>query len=418
MQKTIYINSVSGNIKAPASKSCLQRALAISLLTEGASELRGISFCDDVNAALSMIKDLGAEVSISGDTIFVQGTGTPKPEGRILNCGESGLASRLFIPLASLFNEEITIEGHGSLLTRKMDDFSGPLRNLGVSFRSENGFLPVRVRGPLKHGRAIVNGKMSSQFLSGLLIALPVTGGKSILDVIDLASKPYIDITIEIMRLAGVNVTHNQYREFVIEAGQTYRPLRYEVEGDWSGASVFLAMGAISGSLTIDGLRADSFQADRVVLDVLAGCGAKVIINKNSVRVSSSLLKPFVFDASDAPDLVPALAVLALACSGRSEIHNIERLRVKESDRVMSVTQLITAIGGSVEEKDNTLIITGGRKLPGGVVDACNDHRIVMAAAASSLLCEQPVTVKGVESVNKSYPQFIDHLVSLGADVK
>lgn len=417
MQTEVKISTTSGTIKAPASKSCMQRALAISLLTRGTSVIRNLSSCNDVNAALSMTRSLGAAVEADNEKIIITGTGRPQPVTDIINCGESGLASRLFIPVASLSEKKITIEGHGSLLSRRMDDFSTPLRSLGVEFLSASGFLPVTVQGPMKGGRTTVNGKMSSQFLSGLLIALPVTGAESLVEVTGLESKPYVDITIDIMKMAGVNVINNNYSEFIIKGRQEYHPFDYTVEGDWSGASVFLVMGAISGGIHIKGLNAYSSQADRRILDVISECGADLKVGGDEITVHSAELRPFIFDASDAPDLVPALSVLALGCNGRSVINRIERLRVKESDRVMSISEMVKAIGGSITEVNDSLIIEGGRKLSGGVVDSFNDHRIVMAASAASLLCNNRILIKGTESVNKSYPEFTDHLVRVGASV-
>ncbi len=418
MKAGIRIIRTSGQIEAPASKSCMQRALAISLLAKGKSVISNLSTCDDVAAALSMIKDLGATVTETEDTITVIGKGVPVPVKDVINCGESGLASRLFIPLASLSDREITIQGRGSLLSRKMEDFSAPFNAMGVEFQSASGFLPVKVKGPLKGGKANVNGAMSSQFLSGLLIALPITGNESTIEVNGLASKPYIDITIDIMRMAGVNVINRNYEEFIVNAGQKYHPFAYKVEGDWSGASAFLVMGAVNGNITVKGLNHLSYQADSKILEVLKECGAQVTITGDAITVSSSDLQPFVFDATDAPDLVPSLAVLALACKGQSSFHHIERLRVKESDRVMSISEMIHSLGGKVREESGSLIIDGGLRLKGGVVESFNDHRIVMAAAAASLLCENSILINGTESVNKSYPEFMDHLFRVGATIQ
>lgn len=417
MQTEVRVSNINGIIKAPASKSCMQRALALALLARGRSVINNPSFCDDSLSAMSMAEDLGALVEREDGSVAVTGNGIPSPVKNVINCGESGLAARLFIPVSALCDQEISIQGRGTLLSREMKHFSEPLKELGVEFDSPSGFLPVRVKGPLQGGRVSIDGSMSSQFLSGLLIALPLTQSESSIEVDRLNSKPYVDLTVEMMKMAGVQVINNGYRMFFIKAGQKYHPFSYTVEGDWSGASLFMVLGAIRGKITITGLDIDSYQADRKIINLLSDIGATVKVSRKAITISSSGLRPFRFDASQAPDLVPSMVVLALACEGRSEISNISRLRMKESDRIVSLYGMVRSLGGKVTEESDSLIIEGGNALRGGVVESFNDHRIAMAAAAASILCNDNVIIRGTECISKSYPDFMDHLARAGGRI-
>ncbi|MEE4215590.1 MAG: 3-phosphoshikimate 1-carboxyvinyltransferase [Bacteroidales bacterium] len=409
-------SSVSGTVNAPASKSAMQRAIACALLAEGRSEIHNPSLCDDAYAALKMSECLGAGTIKLDDRIIIDGG--YKPRCSELFCGESGLGARLFTPLASLNEGWMEINGSGSLLKRPMNMLSETLSQMGVEVISNDGFLPLRVRGPMKGGLAFVDGSMSSQFLTGLLIALPVAKEDSKLIVHKLMSKPYIDLTIDILNHFGVEVVNENYSLFSIPGSQEYKPSSYTVEGDWSGAAFLLVLAALAGDITVRGISAGSTQSDRKVLDVLRDVGASVQVKDNEVRIIKDGLKAFSADLSDCPDLAPPLAVLASFCHGKSILSGTERLKVKESDRGSALMTEMSGLGVKIMNYDNRIEIEGPCMINPGRVDSHGDHRISMALTIMSVAGGGRITVRGAESVNKSYPSFYDDLRKLGVSIK
>lgn len=408
-------SSVSGTVNAPPSKSAMQRAIACALLARGRSELHNPSLCDDAYAALNMAECLGA-TTIKQDRVIIVDGGY-KPHCNELFCGESGLGARLFAPLASLNAGWMQINGSGSLLKRPMNMLSETLGQMGVEVISRGGFLPLKIRGPMKGGLAFVDGSLSSQLLTGLLIALPVVKEDSRLIVRDLKSKPYIDLTIDILNHFGVELINENYSLFSIPGSQEYKASSYKVEGDWSGAAFLLVLAALAGDIRVKGLSPGSTQSDRKVLDVLRDAGAHVEISAGEVRVRKAALKPFTADLSDCPDLAPPLAVLASFCHGKSIISGTERLKVKESDRGSALMKEMSALGVRIMNYDNRIEIEGPSLISKGRVNSHGDHRISMALTILSVASGGKVSVSGAESVNKSYPSFHDDLGKLGVTI-
>ena len=416
MKVEVNSSPIRGSIKAPSSKSAMQRILAGTLLAEGSSEILSPSFCDDSRAVIEIIKGLGAEVSAGDDRVIVKGGFNP--HSREIFCGESGLATRMFTPIAALHDKPITITGKGSILKRPVDMVVKPLADLGVAVESTNGFLPVMVQGPLKGGSIIADGSVSSQFITGLLMALPVVGTDSKLTVENLVSKPYIDLTVSLLSEFGIEIVNDGYHSFKIPGRQNYRPGSYNVEGDWSGAAFLMVMGALSGPVEIHGLNLASTQADKSIYNALNLAGADIRQSSSGFIVSAGRLKGFEFDVSDCPDLAPPLAVLALACEGTTILRGTKRLLAKESNRSKALQETLSALGAAITTGENTIEIEGGLKLKGGSVHSFNDHRIAMANAVAALLCSGPVIIEEMESINKSYPGFINDFVNLGGNIK
>jgi 3-phosphoshikimate 1-carboxyvinyltransferase len=403
---------ISGVVAAPSSKSAMQRIVAGGLLADGVSKIFLPSFCDDALAALSIAEALGAKVEISEDHVVMKGGFNPRNSE--ISCGESGLSARMFSPIAALHEGEIVINGKGSILKRPFKMMEGPLGELGVRISTNNGFLPVKLKGPLTGGKVFADGSVSSQFVTGLLMALPVVQDDSLLIVDNLVSKPYIDLTISILNKFGIIIENDSYRNFKIPGGQKYRAGDFTVEGDWSGASFLLVMGAIGGEAIVKNLDLQSTQADKAIFEVLSMSGANVRYSDDSIIVSKGDLHGFSYDISDCPDLAPPLAVLALACSGRSEITGTTRLTSKESDRGKILETTISSLGGRIKNYNDRIEIFGGIQMKGGPVNSGNDHRIAMALTSASLLCNSPVIIDGIECINKSYPDFIDDFNKLG----
>jgi len=430
MNRVIKPSQISGKLHAPASKSMTQRAIAAGLMAGGTTIIRNPSTCNDSLAALSIAEKLGAtvhkdqhEIRITGIMNIPRnrsaGVGRDRPlqndcdRPLQVNCGESGLAMRMFAPIASLFNYPVTFTGEGSLQNRPVDMIGKGLEQLGVDFSSSNGLLPFTVKGPLKGGTIQIDASDSSQLLSGLLIALPNCSDDSDLFVENLNSVPYIDMTLQLLSTFGITIDHQDYKRFHIPGNQIFSPVDYTVEGDWSNAAFLLVAGVINGSLEVSGLNFASRQADMNILEVLQQTGAMMIISGSSVTLSSSTLKAFRFDATHSPDLFPPLAALAAYCEGTSIISGVYRLIHKESNRSVSIPEVLGKMGITCSVAGNEMYIQGGR-VQGATVWSHLDHRIAMMAAILALGASGTVTITGAECVNKSYPDFFHDLKVAG----
>ena len=402
---------VRGVVTAPASKSVLQRAIFAAALARGTSRIRAASWCDDSVCALGAVSALGAAtVRREGEALITGNAVTP---ARQANCGESGLCLRMMAALAARMTHEITLTGEGTLLQRPVGMIANSLRELGVACHDSAGCLPFVVCGPLRYGKVRVDGSMTSQFASGLVMALPLCAGPSELEIAELQSGPYLGLTLQVMRDFGVVCEASADLSLItIPGSQSYQTRNFEVEGDWSGASCLLVAGALAGQISIGGLRPDSLQPDRRLLTVLEQSGALVEWEGQTVTVRYGSLRPFEFDATDCPDLFPALVALACGCPGTSVVHGAQRLRHKESDRLQVLMQEFARVGGQLKTDGRRLEVQGGR-LQGGEIDAHHDHRIAMSAAVAALVSERGIAIQGAECVNKSYPGFFQDLTRL-----
>lgn len=411
MKTTIHKGRIAGSITAPASKSYAQRAVAAALLAGGETTLTHLDLCNDTRAALDVARRLGASVSHEGPTYTIRGG--LNPASTKLNIGESGLATRLFTPIASLCHMPITINGEGSILRRPIEMMEEPLQALGVEVISNGGYLPISVKGPMRGGEIHVDGSLSSQFITGLLMALPLSPNDTVLHVENLKSRPYVDMTIDLAARFGVAIEHNSYEQFYIAGGQHYAPCTYNIEGDWSGASCLLVAGATAGSITVRNLNHISLQADLAIIEALARAGAEIITTNSSVTVHGGPLHAFEFDATDCPDLFPALAALAASCEGTSVVTGTQRLTYKESNRAETIAEVFGRLGIGVDlSEENTMRITGG-PISSAVVDSHNDHRIAMVAAVAALNSDDSVVIEGADAADKSYPNFWNDLDTL-----
>ncbi len=414
MERSVEPSSISGQVKAPPSKSMTQRAIAAALLADGESLIINPSYCDDSLAAMNIAVGLGARVEPAVNEMKI--TGCRELKEKKLNCGESGLAIRMFSPIAALFPGEITMIGSGSLKKRPMFMIGDALNQLGVRCINTDGFVPLTIQGPLKGGKCEIDGSVSSQLLTGLLMALPTADKDSEITVRNLKSKPYIDMTLEILNDFGISVENDDYKLFRIQGRQKYISRTFEVESDWSGGAFLLVAGAINGNLKVTGLRSESFQSDKGILQALKKAGANMKISDSKIEISKSGLKAFDFDATESPDLFPPLVALASYCEGVTEIRGASRLYYKESDRASALSEEFRKLNISVELKDDSLFITGG-KVKGARVNSHEDHRIAMAAAVAALGASDKVFIKDSHCVAKSYPGFFDDLKNIGAVV-
>ena len=416
MKKSVSFSEISGTIKAPASKSALQRLIALSLLCMEKTVIEEATYSEDVKSALSIIQALGSDVETDGSVITVR-PGKKEAE-KVLNPGEAGLGIRMFSPVAALDGKEHEITAEGSLKKRPAVIIKDALSSLGVEVLLNGDYPPVKLKGPLKGGRITIDGSLSSQLLTGLLLSLPAASGDSEISVLNLKSRPYIDMTLELAELFGVKIINENYEKFIVKGDQRYRsPGIVKCEGDWSGASFFAAAAALSGSAEILNLRDDSRQPDRAVIDVVRQTGAEVKFKENSVFIrKTDKLKPFTFDATDAPDLFPPLVSLASGCTGVSEIKGVSRLKHKESDREKTLTEEFAKAGIRIFSVGDVMKIQGGVFNP-CEADSRNDHRIAMALAAAALRGRGKTVINRSEAVAKSYPGFFNDLESIGGKV-
>jgi 3-phosphoshikimate 1-carboxyvinyltransferase len=414
---------VNGHIVAPASKSAMQRACAAALIRGGETRLVNPGVSDDDNAALGIIEGLGASVSREGGEVIVRSEGISRKEETI-DCGESGLSVRLFTSLAACIEGPVRLTGHGSLTRRPLHFFDEVLPQLGVRCASQEGRLPLEVAGPLQPRDIRIDGSLSSQFLTGLLFAYAARGAAGVTISVDhLNSKPYVDLTLEILEAFGLPTPVNrQYESFVYPANGERKvangPLRFEVEGDWSGAAFLLVAGAISGEVCVSGINAFSSQADKAILQALMQASAVMSIEEKQVTVRPGRLQAFQFNATDCPDLFPPLVALAACCEGKSVIEGVHRLTHKESNRSLTLQEEFGKMGVAITLQDDLMIIEGGEGVTGGEVHAQGDHRIAMATAVAALRASGETVISNAEAVGKSYPGFWQDLSRLGAQLQ
>lgn len=414
MRVTVFPFTPCGSVKAIASKSVAHRLLLAAALSDKKTVVRCETLSDDIKATVSCLNALCADI-----TLDTQGfTVTPKKIGSAcsLDCGESGSTFRFLLPVACALGKTVRFILHGRLSERPMEPLFTLLEEHGVLL-SGKGTRLLTVEGHLKNGLYKLPGDISSQYITGLLFALPLLMGDSeIVLTSPLQSKPYVDMTLLALERFGIHIEAGQ-NTFHVSGGQVYRsPDIVLTEGDWSNAAFFLCAAA-RGRVLVGGLSPLSAQGDRAVCAFLRSFGASVSENENGVTVESGTLKAITVDASENPDLVPALCVVAAAAKGVTRIENAGRLRLKESDRLFTVTQSLSALGADISETGDGLTVRGTGTLKGGTVDSFGDHRIVMACAIAAVLCENPVVIENAEAVNKSYPSFFKDLTALGAKV-
>lgn len=426
---TIQPSSVTGTITAPASKSSMQRACAAALVRKGESVIDNPGHSNDDKAALAVIKALGANiVSIDDEQLVIRSNGVSAVNS-VINCGESGLGIRMFAPLVALNPTAIRIDGEGSLLTRPMDFFDDTLPALEVNITSNDGKLPLIIKGPLQPRNIEIDGSLSSQFLTGLLMAYAAAKASNVTIVVkDLKSRPYIDLTLKVMDDFGLTVPENRnYESFYFppqeETTSDEEAIYYTVESDWSGGAFLLVAGAIAAEkkIVVKGLDPFSTQADKAILQALMDCGCLLSVQPESIEVGPPLsgeLNPFHFDATDCPDLFPPLVALAAYCSGTTAIEGVHRLTHKESNRALTLQDEFGKMGVEIVLQGNLMLVKGGEGVEGATVHSRHDHRIAMACAVAGLQADGETVIEEAQAIGKSYPDFYEHLKKLGVSVQ
>jgi len=400
---TIFPKEFTEVIKAPASKSIMQRVTAAAILSEGRTIIRNPSFSGDSLSGIRLASALGSSVQYTADRIAFERIEEVTETN--INIGESGLGIRMFSPLLTLFDKQFNINGSGTLLKRPIDSLETALQQLGIKTKSNNGFLPLQVSGKLKGGKINIDGSTSSQVLTGLLLALPRAEEDSEIVVQNLKSKPYIDLTLQIINDFCVKIENYNYEKFIIKGNQKYIAQDYTVDGDWSGSAFLLVAGLIAGEVKVTGLNTESKQADKEILTAIKLADGKFHFENDSVTTKKSNLSAFKFDATDCPDLFPPLVTMAAYCKGISEIKGVSRLKYKESDRANVLKTEFSGIGVKIEIDEDIMLIHGG-KVKGGTIDSHNDHRIAMAAGIAALGAKSEIKILNADSIKKSYSRF------------
>ncbi len=406
-------SQLKGTVSIPPSKSDVHRAIICAALSRGKCTVAPVALSEDIKATIGCIKALGADINIKNDVLTIDGENLFNVNDCLLYCGESGSLLRFIIPVVSAMGITATFTGAGRLPERPIGIYLDCLPRAGVKCTTNLG-LPLTVEGQLKSGNFEIPGNVSSQFITGLLFALPLVQGDSKITLTSpLESVAYVNLTINCMEKFGVKVETTDYGYFV-KGNQKYIPRDYTTEGDWSNAAFFMTAAALTGDVTVTGVMKNSAQGDKEIADILSRFGADVEFAENSVRVKKNTLTATDIDARQIPDLVPILAVCASFAKGTTNITGAERLRIKESDRLSAIANALNAVGGNVIEKPDGLVITGVDSLSGGRVEGVNDHRIVMAMSVAALMATGTITITDKESTNKSYPGYFEEYNKLG----
>lgn len=410
--------ALNGSVDVPPSKSAAHRAIICASLAKGISVVEPVELSDDIRATIRCMKALGARIDLDNKTLTVDGTGTFSPSVASLDCGESGSTLRFLIPLAAAGGVEAVFSGKGRLPQRPIGVFRDCLPSHGVTLQTEGG-LPLHIKGQLKGGLFTVPGNISSQFITGLLLSLPLLDSDSEIRLSSpLQSEGYIRMTLSAMKRFGVEII-SLADGWMIPGGQQYKPCNMRVEGDWSQAAFFMTAAALGGKITINNLDPLSEQGDIACMELYRRFGADVSFSGVRLTVCRNELHGIVINAEQIPDMVPALAVTAALCEGKTVIHGAERLRIKECDRLTAIAGGLSVLGADIRETADGLVIHGVPMLHGGCVEGFNDHRIVMAMAVAGVRCSGSITITDPDSINKSYPGFFGDFRSLGgrADV-
>lgn len=403
-----------GTLPAIPSKSDAHRLLICAALADGPTELVLSQSSEDIDATVNCLRALGANIKWMENGLLVQPIESPAGVP-VLDCGESGSTLRFLLPVAAALCEQATFTGRGRLPERPLSQLIEALKPHGVDFSSNK--LPLTTKGLLQSGTFALPGNVSSQYITGLLLALPVLSGDSTIKLTTaLSSAAYVDITLNALQTFGVTIERLQDGFLVPGGGRFRSPIKVQVEGDWSNAAFFLCAAAIGGKITVTGLNQTSPQGDRRVVTILRRFGAHICETESGITAKRSNLSGCEIDINETPDLLPALAVVAAFAEGETRFVNAARLRLKESDRLTSTANLINALGGQATELPDGLVVHG-KRLTGGTVDSFHDHRIAMAAAVAATGCSQPVIILDAGAAAKSYPAFYDDLKKLGGNV-
>lgn len=408
---------LQGDVTVPASKSDVHRLLIAAALADASTEVLFQGYSEDIDATIRCIQELGAKVKCMEYGVQVIPI-VKNEETALLDCGESGSTLRFLLPVVASLGKNAWIEGKGRLPQRPISVITQTLQQHGCVVSDD--CLPLELSGKLLGGKFALPANISSQFLTGFLFALPLLEQDSeMILTTEIESKGYLDMTLDTLQTFGIKIQQTESGFFVSGQQQYHTPKQIQADGDWSNAAFWLAAGAITNSITCYGLRQDSKQGDKAIIDILKQFGAEIHITENAVTVQPKQLKGCHIDAAQIPDMVPILCMVAAVAEGKTEIYHAERLRIKESDRLAAIADVLKKFGVAVEEYQDGICIYGGKRKHTETeinIHGYHDHRIVMAATIGAMAMQQNIVIEGAEAVSKSYPNFFAEFVKLGGD--
>lgn len=415
----IIPTKLKGSVKLPPSKSMAHRAIICASLARGKSVISHIEYSKDIEATISAMKALGTMIFQYDDYLEIDGTTTFMKNNCDINCHESGSTLRFMIPISIVYESNVHFTGEGRLGKRPLDVYYKIFDEQNIAHLYREDVLDLYIRGQLHAGVFEIPGNVSSQFISGLLFALPLMDEESkIIVTSPLESKGYIDLTIQMLNQYGITIINHDYQEFIIPGCQQYQPCDYEVEADFSQAAFYLVAGALGNDITLKGLNLESKQGDKDIIDILLRMGCTLVEKNSGYQMIADKLHATDIDGSQCPDIIPIVALACALSQGTSTISHIERLRIKECDRLSATVEVINKLGGQVQELEAAMKITGVSQFKGGNVSTYNDHRMAMMEAIASSMCEECIEIDNPECVKKSYPSFWEHFEKLGGVIK
>ncbi len=418
MNVRITPSKLSGSVVIPPSKSLSHRAIIAASLAEGESIISNIMYSKDILATIGAMRALGAEITEYDTYLKIKGSKV-KRINDVIDANESGSTIRFIIPIALTIPDRITFVGKNNLCKRPLDSYFEIFDKQNIKYKRGEDYLPLEVEGALKSGTYEIEGNISSQFITGLLYALPLLDGDSeIVITTEMESKGYIDLTIDMLKDFGITIINDNYKKFIVKGNQRYKPYDYMVEGDFSQAAFFLVGDMLGADIKLKAMNMKSHQGDKKILNDIEDFGGVIKYNDGILSVDNDKVNNAIIDFSQSPDLGPALTVLASLADGTSKFINASRLRIKECDRITCMKEEIEKLGGSIDELPDGMIIYGKDKLHGGVVNSHNDHRVVMALAFATLKMDGDLVIENYEAVSKSFPNFFEVFESLGGKIK
>ncbi len=400
----ILPKKLEGVVKIPPSKSMAHRSIICAGLAKGVSEITNLDYSNDIIATIKAMESLGTKFTKFDDRLIVDGSNTFSTKDIFIDCNESGSTLRFLVPISLVKENKVNIVGTGFLGKRPITTFYDIFDRQGIKYSYKEGVLDLNINGKLKADTFKVEGNISSQFISGLLFALPLLEGDSVIEITtNLESKSYLDLTLSMLKTFGIDIINEDYKKFTIRGSQEYKAHNYEVEGDYSQGAFFFCANFIGNNIDIKGLDESSLQGDKQCVDII-----EEFLDDDEKEVT--------IDASNCPDIIPVVAVASSFRKGRTNIINAGRLRIKECDRLSAIATEINKLGGKVQELEDSLIIDGVINFTGGNVSSYDDHRIAMAMAIASTRCTEELIIDNRKCVAKSYPSFWEDFKDIGGD--
>ena len=416
--KLLKINPklLNGDVNIPPSKSMAHRAIICATLSNGVSHIENIDLSDDIIATIEGMRAMGANIEVNDRSVIVQGINSFMDKDITIDCNESGSTLRFLIPISIVNDNKVRFIGQGNLGKRPLKPYYDIFDEKNIDYSSKEDILDLNIKGRLKPGYFYVNGNISSQFISGLLFALPLLEEDSRLIInTELESKAYIDLTLAAMKDFGIEIDNKNYKEFIVKGNQKYKSRNYYVEGDYSQGAFFLCGGAIGNDIRCFNLSEESLQGDKEIITILESMGSSMV-KKEYIKAEKNELKGIIVDGAQCPDIIPVITVVAALSEGITIIKNASRLRIKECDRLKAISTELNKIGANIIEKEDGLIIEGVTSFTGGEVYSWDDHRIAMALAIASTRCNNSLIIRNPMCVKKSYPKFFEDFKELGGE--